>query len=383
MFMVGLATFTVASILCGLAPGSGWLIAARVLQGAGAAALVPSSLALLSLGCGDDAAPRAWGVGMWTAAGSVGLAAGPLLGGVMVDLLGWRSIFLVNLPIGVLGLWLMWRFVAPSRGSRHPIDWTGQFLAVVALLCVTGSVIEAHRFGWSSFPICAGLCAAVLVLGAFIVAECRHAHPLLPLGFFRQRTFSGATVVGFLLNLTLYGWLFVLGLYFQRTMHWSAWVSGIAFIPLPVVLGIANVLARRVGAWLGAAGAMASGLLIAACGAASLASIGPDTSYGGMLGGLVLIPAGIGITVPVMTAVLLGSVPQSRAGVASGALNAVRQAGGAIGVALFGGLSSYAAFGLGCGLLIAAAVIAVGLIRTVKPAQQPAGAMAGAAPICR
>jgi DHA2 family methylenomycin A resistance protein-like MFS transporter len=124
-------------------------------------------------------------------------------------------------------------------------------------------------------------------------------------------------------------------------------------------------------------------LLIAACGAASLAGIGPDTSYGGMLGGLVLIPAGIGITVPVMTAVLLGSVPQSRAGVASGALNAVRQAGGAIGVALFGGLSSYAAFGLGCGLLIAAAVIAVGLIRTVKPAQQPAGAMAGAAPICR
>ena len=381
MFMSGLATFTVASILCGVAPGAGSLIAARVLQGMGAAALVPSSLALLSLSCGDDAARRAWGVGMWTAAGSVGLAAGPLLGGVMVDWLGWRSIFLVNLPIGLFGLWLTQRCVASTRGVATRIDWTGQVLAIATLLCVTGSVIEAHRFGWSSMPIRGGLCAAILLAAGFIVTEHRHAHPLLPLGFFRQRTFSGAIAVGFLLNLTLYGSLFVLGLYFQQTRHWPAWFSGIAFLPLPVVLGIANVLAHRVGAWLGAPGAMAAGLLVAACGTVALVGIGPDTASGEILVGLVLIPAGIGVTVPVMTASLLGSVPRSAAGVVSGALNAVRQAGGAVGVALFGGLSTHGAFLFGTGLLLAASITAAGLIRSVKPAQHPAGARAGAQPI--
>jgi DHA2 family methylenomycin A resistance protein-like MFS transporter len=343
---------------------------------------VPSSLALLSHGCGEDPARRTWGGGMWTAAGSVGLAAGPLLGGVMVDLLGWRSIFLINLPIGLAGLWLTRRFIAPSSGAETRIDWTGQFLAIVALLCATASVIEAPRFGWSSFPIGAGLCTAILALAAFTAVEHRHAHPLLPLGFFRERTFSGAMTVGFLLNLTLYGSLFLLGLYFQLTKHWSAWFSGIAFIPLPVVLGIANVLARRIGTWLGAPRAMTAGLLVAGCGTASLVGIGAATPYGEVLAGLVLIPVGIGVTVPMMTASLLSSVPRSRTGVASGALNAVRQAGGAIGVALFGGLPTHDAFLLGTALLVAAS-IAAWLIRAAKPAQQPAGSATRAQPISR
>jgi DHA2 family methylenomycin A resistance protein-like MFS transporter len=126
----------------------GALIAARVLQGAGAAALVPSSLALLNLGCVGDAARRAWGIGMWTAAGSIGLAAGPVLGGAIIELAGWRSIFLANLPIGVFGLWLTQRFVAATPVAKTRIDWAGQALAILMLLCVTGSVIEAHRFGW-------------------------------------------------------------------------------------------------------------------------------------------------------------------------------------------------------------------------------------------
>ena len=381
MFMLGLAIFTAASILCGMAFGAGSLIAARVLQGTGAAAMVPASLALLNRSCGENAARRAWGVGMWTAAGSVGLAAGPLLGGVMVDLLGWRSIFLVNLPIGLLGLWLTRRFVASSPGSDTSIDWIGQFLAIATLLGATASVIEAHRLGWSSFPIRAGVCLTILTLAAFIAAEHRHANPLLPLGFFRQRAFSHTTAVGFLLNMTLYGALFVLGLYFQQTKHWSAWVSGLAFIPLPVVLGIANLAARWIEAWLGASWAMAGGLLVAACGTASLAGIGPSTPYGEVLPGLVLISAGIGVTVPVMTASLLGSVPKPRAGVASGALNAVRQAGGAIEVALFGGLPSHGAFLLGTALLFVASIIAAGMIRIAKPAQQPAGEPARAQPI--
>jgi DHA2 family methylenomycin A resistance protein-like MFS transporter len=260
MFMLGLAIFVAASVLCGAAVGPGSLIAARSLQGLGAAALMPSSLALLSHSCGSDAARRARAVGLWTAAGCAGLAAGPLFGGVMIDLLGWRSIFLVNLPIGLLGLWLTGRFVPPSPGTETRIDWTGQFLAIVTLLTLTGSVIEAHRLGWASLGVRTGLCIATVTLAAFIVVECRHRHPLLPLGFFRQRAFSGVVAVGFLLNMTLYGSLFVLGLYFQLTKHWPAWLSGIAFIPLPVVLGTANILARRVEAWIGAPATMTAGL---------------------------------------------------------------------------------------------------------------------------
>ena len=152
MFILGLALFTGASAACGLAWSETALIAARVLQGAGAAALVPSSLALLTRACGDDGKLRAWGVGWWTASGTVGLAAGPLLGGVLVDLLGWRSIFLVNLPVGLA------RYLADPPVCRriHPaetrLDWIGQTLAIVALLSLTGTVIEAPRFGWSSFP---------------------------------------------------------------------------------------------------------------------------------------------------------------------------------------------------------------------------------------
>ncbi len=386
MFILGLAIFTAASVLCGLAPGPAELIAARVLQGAGAAALVPSSLALLDRACGDDPRLRAWGVGWWTAAGSVGLATGPLLGGILVDLLGWRSIFLLNLPIGLVGIWLTQRRVAasPSRDTR--IDWAGQALAIATLLCLTASVIEAHGLGWSSPVIRAGLLMAALAAATFILVERRQAQPMLPLGFFRDRTFTGATAVGFLLNLTLYGVLFVLGLYFQQTRHWSAWLSGLAFLPLPVVLGVANLLAAPIGSALGAPGAMAAGLLVAGFGAASLAAIGPATDYGAILIGLTLIPAGIGVTVPVMTASLLGSVPQTRTGVASGVLNAVRQAGGAIGVALFGGLAAtsiHDVFLQAAAVLIMAAVTAACLVRGTKPRQQAEGKMTCPRPISR
>jgi MFS transporter, DHA2 family, methylenomycin A resistance protein len=380
MFILGLAVFTGASALCGLAPNPAALIGARVLQGAGAAALVPSSLALLSRSCGDDPGRRAWGIGWWTAAGSVGLATGPLLGGVMVDTLGWRSIFLVNLPIGLAGIWLTHRFVPGLPGTETRMDWTGQTLAIVTLLCLTASVIEAPGFGWSSPVILGGLAVAALSLAAFILVEHRRAHPMLPLGFFRARTFSGATAVGFLLNMTLYGALFVLGLYFQMTRHWSAWLSGIAFLPLPIVLGVSNVLAGRIGALLGVPAAMTAGLLLAAVGTASLAGLDAATPYGRVLVGLVLIPAGIGVAVPLMSASLLGSAPQSRSGVASGVLNAVRQAGGAIGVAMLGGLASVPVRGLrdvfllATALLITASIIAAGSIRPFKPTQQPAGA---------
>ena len=269
-------------------------------------------------------------------------------------------------------------FVAASTPSETRLDWIGQTLAILALLCLTGTVIEAPRFGWSSFPVCAGLTVAIMATAAFLTQEHRCKHPMLPLRFFCDRRFLGATLVGFLINMTLYGALFVLGLYFQVTRHWPAWVSGIAFLPLPAVLGIANILASRIADRLGPSGCMSAGLLIAASGCAVLSSLGAQTAYGEMLVGLVLIPAGAGIAVPVMTSSLLGSVPRSQAGVASGTLNAIRQAGGAIGVALFGALPIHPAFLLGSGLMVAASAAAACLIRSTKPVQRTGRAGAAA-----
>ena len=377
MFILGLATFTAASALCGLAPGPASLITARILQGAGAAALVPTSLALLSRTVAGDPARRTWGIGWWTAAGSVGLAAGPLLGGLMVDTIGLRGIFLINLPIGLFGIALTRRVVTPFEGTKTTIDRSGQILAITTRLPLTAAAIQADRW---SIPL---ILIAALSLAAFIATERRHPHPMLPLDFFRHRTFSGATAVGFLLNMTLYGCIFVLSLYFQQTRHWSAWTSGIAFLPLPVALGIANILANRIGTSLGTPTAMTAGLLLAATGTASLFGLDASTPYAWIVPGLTLIPAGIGITVPLMTAALLGSVPQPKSGVASGVLNAVRQAGGAIGVALFGSLALQHTFLPATALLITAAIIAAALIRTLKPAQQPAGKPARPHPISR
>lgn len=298
----------------------------------------------------------------------------------MVDTIGWRGIFLINLPIGLFGILLTRRVVTPIPRTETRIDWAGQGLAITTLLPLTAAVIEADH--WSYLLIL----TAALSLTAFITVEHRQAHPMLPLDFFRQRTFSGATAVGFLLNMTLYGSIFVLSLYFQQTRHWSAWVSGIAFLPLPVVLGIANVLANRIGTRLGTPAAMTAGLLLAAVGTASLAGLGATTPYAWIIPGLTLIPAGIGITVPLMTAALLGSVPQPKSGVASGVLNAVRQSGGAIGVALLGGLATHtllAVFLLAAVLLIAASAIAACLIRIAKPTQQPAGNPTRPHPISR
>jgi MFS transporter, DHA2 family, methylenomycin A resistance protein len=378
MFILGLATFTAASALCGFAPNPATLIAARILQGAGAAALVPTSLALLSAASANDPALRTRAIGWWTAAGSVGLAAGPLLGGIMVDTTGWRGIFLINLPIGLLGILLTRRVVTPMPGTETQLDWPGQTLAILTLLSLTAAVIQASNW---SYPL---ILTAAISLTAFIATERRRPHPMLPLNFFHDRTFSGATAVGFLLNMTLYGCIFVISLYFQQTRHWSAWNSGIAFLPLPVTLGLANILANRIGKSIGTPAAMTAGLLLAAAGTASLAGLNATTPYAWIIPGLTLIPAGIGITVPLMTAALLGSVPQSKSGVASGVLNAVRQAGGAIGVALLGNLASHATQAvLATALLTTAAIIAACLIRPIKPAQQPVGKRHPAHPISR
>lgn len=356
----GLALFLSGSLVCGLAPDTAVLVAARVVQGIGASTLVPCSLALLNHAARDDAMARARAVSLWTAGGSVGLALGPVLGGVLVTAFGWRSIFFVNVPIGVGAILLAWRFVneAPVHGGRS--DGIGQLLATLSLFGLTAAVIEAGPLGWRSPVVCAALALAAVSVGAFIATEHASSQPMLPLGFFRHSAFAAATVVGFLLNLAVYGALFVLALYFRQTHHLSVMLTGMALLPVAVAVFAANIAAGRLAACLPPRVIMAGGLLIALAGAWLMRDIGATTPYDVVLPGLLLLPFGIGLAVPIMTTVVLGTVPSSRAGVASGILNAVRQAGGAIGVALFGALMARSGSGISDAFTVSAALFGFG-----------------------
>ena len=271
-----------------------------------------------------------------------------MLGGILVTAFGWRSVFLVNLPIGAAGIWLARRYVEEAPTHSSGSDLAGQTLAILTLFCVTGAVIEAGDLGWSSPVVWAAGALAAAGFCGFIRLEHRGSQPMLPLGFFRHPTFAAVTLVGFLLNLTLYGAVFVLGLYLQQVAHWSPLHSGVALLPFAVAIFAANVAAGRLAAIATPRAIMTGGLAVAGFGIWLLRDLNPTTPYGAMLPGLVLLPLGIGFAVPLMTSSLLATVPRPRAGVAAGVLNAVRQAGGAIGVALFGMLLARSASGVAC-----------------------------------
>jgi DHA2 family methylenomycin A resistance protein-like MFS transporter len=339
-FVTGMAMFTVASLACGLAPNVSALIAARALQGAGAALVMPCSLALLNHACGDDRQARARAIGLWTAAGGAAISAGVVLGGVMVQGLGWPSIFLVNLPIGCLGIWLCGRFLeeTPTTAPETSFDWPGQALAILALLALTGAVIEAGALGWTAPAVTLGLGTAAVAALAFVWTEMRSSAPLLPLGLFRRPAFSVAVLVGLAVNLTVYGSVFVLSFYFQKVRQYSPAGTGLALLPFMGLVVIANVWGGRVTARHGTRLPMIVGLAIGAMGFAAIVNVDAGSSYLSFIWRLALIPIGIGLAVPAMTMALLSSVPKSQSGLASGVLNTVRQAAGAIGVALFGSL---------------------------------------------
>jgi MFS transporter, DHA2 family, methylenomycin A resistance protein len=336
-FNIGFAAFVVASLGCGLAPGPIALIVARTAQGIGAALLVPCSLALLNQAAAGDARLRATAVSLWTASGSVAMAVGPILGGLLVDTLGWRSIFLINIPIGIVGIFLTQLFVQESASRHHTFDPAGQLLAILALLGLVGAVIGSEGTGFSPTVCCALIISVISGVG-FVLVESRASRPMLPLDFFRQSRFTAATLVGLAVNFTVYGVIFVLGLYLQRIRGYSPFITGLAFLPFPIALLFSNLSAGSLSKRFNLRYLMVTGLLIGATGYWLLRSLDAGTPYLWMLLGFIVIPLGVGLAVPSMTTALLTTVPASRSGVASGVLNSVRQAGGALGVAVYGAL---------------------------------------------
>jgi DHA2 family methylenomycin A resistance protein-like MFS transporter len=326
VFVLGLTAFAAGSAACAAAPSLAVLIAARAVQGLGASALLPCSLALLVHQFPDPRA-RARALGVWGGMGSLGVALGPVFGGALVALAGWRSIFLVNVPICVLTAFLLRPYVteSPLNPERRP-DLPGLLLGVVSLAGLTAGFITAGQRGWLS-PGPAALFAVGLIAGWFFLrAERRGASPMLPLALFRSRSLSGATGVGVIFNLVLYGSLLCLSLFLQQSRHQSS-----------LVVGVGSLASGRLTARFGPRPPMLAGLTLAAVGAAVLATAGTDTSLAIVVGGSVLLGL-VSLAMPAMTAVVVGAAGPEHAGVASGILNAARQSGGALGVALLGSL---------------------------------------------
>jgi DHA2 family methylenomycin A resistance protein-like MFS transporter len=337
MFMTGFSLFTLASLACALAPTSGILIAARAVQGVAAAILVPNSLALLNHAYPGQT-ERGRAVGIWAAGASLALTAGPFLGGALIALVGWRSIFLVNLPIGLGGLWLAWRYATDTTRNARDLDLPGQAAAIAALGVLAGAIIEGGRLGWTNPFVLGGFVGFVVLSALFLLQERHVAHPMLPLSLFRHRMFSLMSLVGLLVNIAFYGLIFVFSLYFQQINHWTPFATGLAFVPMMGAVLPVNLLAARVAERIGAPITVAIGALVAAAGCLALLDIGEGTSYWMFCVPLIAMGGGLGLLVPPMTATLLGSVEKSRSGIAAGVLNSTRQTGSVLGVALFGAL---------------------------------------------
>ncbi|MEU6556428.1 MFS transporter [Streptomyces sp. NPDC046915] len=368
-FAAGLAMFVVASAACGLAPDLGVLIASRFMQGAGAAAMMPATLALIRESY-DDQVERARAIALWAMGGAAAAASGPIVGGLLAGA-DWRLIFFINLPVGAAALVLLTR-TQPSPHRQVPFDFAGQIAAVLAMGGLTYGVIEAGADGFTAPHVLLALGVAVAALAAFLLIEARAPHPMLPLEMFRDRTVVIAVVVGFTFMIGFYGLPFLFSLYFQELRGLSSMATGLAFVPMMAFSALLNPVAARLVEKIGRRAAITAGLLLMIVGMVALTALPATTPV--WLVALLMFPVGFGapLVMPPLTAALLDSVPAHRAGTASGLLNTARQVGGALAVAVFGALlADRATFlhGLRTSLVITvvlllAAMVATSLLRT-------------------
>jgi DHA2 family methylenomycin A resistance protein-like MFS transporter len=335
VYQGGLSVFILGSVLCALAPSGNALIAARLLQGAGAALFMPSSLSLLTHAY-EDQATRARMLGTWSAIVGCSSAAGPLVGGILVHEFGWRSVFWVNVPIGLAGIALT-QVLAPAT-ARHEraLSMLSHALGVAALAALSFVLIEGPVLGWVSAPVLSAAVAAVIAAGLLVRRERAGAHPLLPRALFDTPAFAAANGVGFLINFAVFGQLFLLSLYIQQGGD-DALHTGLKLIPMMAAFAIGNLTSGRITARVGTRPPMMYGLMVG-LGAALLMLTGlrPETPYWLLVLGTIVMNVAIGIAIPGMTATVMLVAGKAHANSAAAALNANRQIGALVGVAAMG-----------------------------------------------
>jgi len=339
VFALGLSLFGIASGACGLAPGAGWLIAARAAQGMAGALLVPGSLSILRTVIREDDQGKA--IGLWSGLSGVSTALGPLLGGWLIEAISWRAAFFLNLPLVALSLYALVRFVPESRDEEasRSLDWAGAALATAGLGGAIYALIEGPARGWSGVAVAAAAGGAAALL-AFVFVEKHKRAPMLPMELFRSLQFSGANAVTLGLYFAMGGALFFLVLELQRVAGYSPLAAGASMLPVTVLLLLLSPLAGKSVARLGHRGLMAAGPIIAAAGLWMLAGIGAAAPYWRhVFPGVMVLGLGLALTVAPLTDAVLSGAPARHAGLASGFNNAVARLAGLLAVALLPGLA--------------------------------------------
>lgn len=356
---VGMVVFTMASVACGFSPSLPILIAGRVLQGIGAALITPASLALIREAY-HDPARRARAIVYWGLGGSVAAAAGPVLGGVLTQL-DWRLIFYVNLPVGAAALLVLAR-VVPSPRRPMPFDWLGQVTAVLALASLSYGIIEGAELGYGTPEILTLFAVCLASLAAFLVAQAKGKHPMIPLDLFRSRAVSTALAIAAVTMAAFYGVVFLQSLYFQQQRGATALETGLLFLPMTALVALLNPLVARFVSRHGNIASIVSGQAVMVLGLAGLCLLPGDTPT--LLVALAMVPVGVGgsFTVPPIIALMMDHVPAERAGTASGVVNTARQVGGSLGVAVFGAAVSGQDFLTGLRISLGATAIILFLL---------------------
>ncbi len=338
VMIVGLIGFGAASALCGFAPAIGWLIAARVVQGVAGALLVPASLAVITA-VFTNAEERGQAIGAWTGWSGIVTVAGPFLGGWLVDALSWRWVFFINLPLIVVAVALLVRHVPETRDveAAKRLDWAGAALAVLGLTGTTFALIEGPVRGWRNPIVLVGLIGGLLAIGLFLVVESRLAHPMVPLRFFRVRNFAGANLATLGVYFALSGAIFLVIIYVQNVLGYSALAAGLSLLPLSLMM---LVLASRFGKLAGRYGPrlfMAVGPLIVGGGLLLFMRLDPAAGYwSALFPAVVVLGLGLCITVAPLTTTVMNAVPAHNAGIASAINNVASRIAGLLAVAGLG-----------------------------------------------
>jgi EmrB/QacA subfamily drug resistance transporter len=398
VLMAGLAVFTGASLACGLASSAGMLIAARAVEGVGAAIVSPATLAIVSTTFPDNP-DRNKAMGIFFAMGGLGPAVGVLAGGLLTSGPGWEWIFFINLPAGVLALLLAPRLLAESHAElgHRRFDAAGALLGTAGLSLLVYAVVSTNTHRWGSATTIALLAGAVALLVAFLAVEARSRFALMPLGFFRNLTVSGANAVGLMLGTSIFAMFFFLSLYMQQVLHYSATAAGLAFLVVAVLVAVFSGVGQAVVTRMGVKPVLAIGMGLIAASQLWFARLPVAGSYpADILPGFVVVAVGLGLAFVSVGIAALTDVRERDAGLASGLINASQQIGGAIGIAitstvaaahtthllgtghaLGGALTSgfHIAFIVSAGFAAAGALIALAMVQGGRvPAIQPAPA---------
>jgi EmrB/QacA subfamily drug resistance transporter len=390
IFIVGLVIFTAASLWCGLSAGAESLIAARTVQGIGAAMMNPATLSIIT--ATFPPRQRGMAIGIWAGVSALALAIGPLVGGLLTEKIDWGWIFYINIPVGIAGILAARIFIDESKDTSREqrLDLPGLLTSAIGLFALTLALIETNDHAWGSTYVLSLFAIAAVALGSFVLLELHQRIPMLDLTLFRNRQFAGANTVMFLIGLAMFGIFFFNSLFLQRVLGYGAIKTGATFLPMTVLIIFVAPVAGRVADRVGPRWLMGGGMTLLTVSLLLFATLDESSGWWDIVPGLVAGGVGMAITMAPTTAAAMGAVPVDKAGVGSAVINSMRQVGGSLGIAIMGALVATAvsvqpfspryphqfvegyhrALHVGAAILICGAVVAVLTIRKVPHAEE-------------